>query len=76
MGGLRERVLCHFVSSTCFQMNRRKTLNDNVMDTPLRRCLSTVDITLLGIETARENIPLDSRGISSQVPRKISIKPR
>ncbi len=26
MGGLRNRLMCRFVSSTCFQMNRRKTL--------------------------------------------------
>lgn len=48
MGGLRNRVVCRLVSSTCFQMNRRKTLGEDVMDTPLRRCLSTLDITLLG----------------------------
>lgn len=49
MGGLRNRLLCRFVSSTCFQMNRRKTLGENLMETPLRRCLSTLDITMLGI---------------------------
>lgn len=48
MGGLRNRVICRLVSSTCFQMNRRKTLGEDVMDTPLRRCLSTLDITMLG----------------------------
>lgn len=48
MGGLRNRVVGRLVSSTCFQMNRRKTLGEDVMDTPLRRCLSTLDITLLG----------------------------
>jgi hypothetical protein len=48
MGGLRNRLMCRFVSSTCFQMNRRKTLGEDLMETPLRRCLSTLDITMLG----------------------------
>ena len=47
--GLRQRAACHLLNATCFRMNRRKTLEENVMETPLRRCLSTLDITLLGI---------------------------
>jgi cationic amino acid transporter 4 len=49
MGGLRNRATMHWLSSTCFRMNRCKTLAENLMETPLRRCLSTLDITLLGI---------------------------
>lgn len=30
-------------------INRKKTLDDDMMETPLRRCLSTVDLTLWGI---------------------------
>jgi len=37
------------LSSACFRINRRKTLQEDLMDTPLRRCLTTTDITLLGI---------------------------
>ena len=48
MGGLRNRVVCRIVSSTCYNMNRRKTLAEDLMETPLRRCLSTLDITMLG----------------------------
>lgn len=49
MGGLRSGFMGRLMSSTCFQMNRRKTLESDLMATPLRRCLSTLDITLLGI---------------------------
>ncbi len=30
------------------QLNRRKLLQDDIMETPLNRCLNTFDLTLLG----------------------------
>ena len=30
-------------------INRKKTLDEDIMETPLRRCLTTVDLTLWGI---------------------------
>ncbi|MBN3310981.1 CTR4 protein, partial [Amia calva] len=33
----------------CQKLNRLKTLEDNMMETSLKRCLSTVDLALLGI---------------------------
>lgn len=30
------------------RLNRRKTLQDDIMETPLKRCLDTFDLTLLG----------------------------
>ncbi|XP_053325655.1 cationic amino acid transporter 4 [Spea bombifrons] len=33
----------------CHKLNRVKTLDDDLMETSLKRCLSTVDLTLLGV---------------------------
>ncbi|CAH2295282.1 cationic amino acid transporter 4 [Pelobates cultripes] len=33
----------------CHKLNRVKTLEDDLMETSLKRCLSTVDLTLLGV---------------------------
>ena len=30
-------------------LNRKKTLSDDILETPLRRCLGTTDLTLLGV---------------------------
>lgn len=48
MPGARHKILGHVLSGFCHKMNRRKPLHGDVLDTPLNRCLSTVDITLLG----------------------------
>lgn len=42
-------ILKHVMSGICFKMNRTKQLPGDIMDTPLNRCLSTLDITMLGI---------------------------
>ena len=33
----------------CQRLNRLKTLDDDMMATSLKRCLSTLDLTLLGV---------------------------
>ncbi|KAJ0176661.1 hypothetical protein K1T71_007840 [Dendrolimus kikuchii] len=49
MPGARHKILGHVLSGFCHKMNRRKPLNGDILDTPLNRCLTTVDITLLGV---------------------------
>lgn len=49
MPGARHKILGHVLSGFCHKMNRRKPLHGDVMDTPLNRCLTTTDITLLGV---------------------------
>ncbi|XP_039300757.1 cationic amino acid transporter 4-like, partial [Nilaparvata lugens] len=50
MPGSRDKILSEVFSGICNKMNRCKPLSsDDVMATPLRRCLNTFDITLLGI---------------------------
>uniref|UniRef100_A0A1B6D6M1 Cationic amino acid transporter C-terminal domain-containing protein n=1 Tax=Clastoptera arizonana TaxID=38151 RepID=A0A1B6D6M1_9HEMI len=51
MPGTRHKILGHVFSGFCTKMNRTKQLSttDEAMDTPLKRCLNTFDITLLGI---------------------------
>lgn len=48
MPGSRRMILSHVVSDLSARMNRTKKLGADVMETPLNRCLSTLDITLLG----------------------------
>lgn len=48
MPGARRKILGHVMSDLCVKMNRRKQMPSDSMDTPLKRCLSTLDITLLG----------------------------
>lgn len=48
MPGARHKILGHVLSGFCHKMNRRKPLYGDSMDTPLNRCLTTLDITLLG----------------------------
>ncbi|KAK6618466.1 hypothetical protein RUM43_013659 [Polyplax serrata] len=46
----RKRIIGNMFSNLCSKMNRTKNiLADDAMDTPLKRCLNTFDITLLGI---------------------------
>lgn len=46
----RDKILGQVFSGICSKMNRTKPLSsEDVMVTPLRRCLNTFDITLLGI---------------------------
>ncbi|TRZ03443.1 hypothetical protein DNTS_035437, partial [Danionella cerebrum] len=40
---------CSPVMRFCQKLNRLKTLEDDVMATSLKRCLSTVDLALLGV---------------------------
>ncbi|XDV48671.1 hypothetical protein PO909_018055 [Leuciscus waleckii] len=40
---------CSSVMRFCQKLNRLKTLEDDVMATSLKRCLSTVDLALLGV---------------------------
>lgn len=42
-------ILKHVMSGICTKMNRTKQLPSDVMETPLNRCLTTLDITLLGL---------------------------
>ncbi|XP_047504240.1 cationic amino acid transporter 4 [Pieris napi] len=49
MPGARHKILGHVLSGFCHKMNRRKPLYGDCLDTPLNRCLTTFDITLLGI---------------------------
>ncbi|XP_024947326.1 cationic amino acid transporter 4 isoform X2 [Cephus cinctus] len=49
MPSVRRMILGHVMSGICAKMNRTKKLQGDVMETPLKRCLSTFDITLLGV---------------------------
>uniref|UniRef100_A0A0P4VP91 Amino acid permease/ SLC12A domain-containing protein n=1 Tax=Scylla olivacea TaxID=85551 RepID=A0A0P4VP91_SCYOL len=49
MTGLRQRLLTEAWGGTWHRMWRTKKVASGVMETPLSRCLSTLDITLLGI---------------------------
>ncbi|CAG9561964.1 unnamed protein product [Danaus chrysippus] len=49
MPGARHKILGHVLSGFCHKMNRRKPIYGDVLDTPLNRCLTTFDITLLGV---------------------------
>ncbi|KAL0883205.1 hypothetical protein ABMA27_016641 [Loxostege sticticalis] len=49
MPGARHKILGHVLSGFCHKMNRRKSIHGDSMDTPLNRCLTTFDITLLGV---------------------------
>lgn len=46
----RHKILSHIFNGICFKLNRTKRLSlDNTdLETPLKRCLTTFDITLLG----------------------------
>lgn len=49
MAGQRRKVLGHVVTDLCSRMNRTKKMpGEEAMETPLNRCLTTFDITLLG----------------------------
>lgn len=48
MPGARHKILGHVLSGFCHKMNRRKPIYGDSMETPLNRCLTTLDITLLG----------------------------
>ncbi|XKL68657.1 hypothetical protein PGB90_006426 [Kerria lacca] len=47
----RHKILSHIFNGICFKLNRTKRLSlDNTdLETPLKRCLTTFDITLLGV---------------------------
>ncbi|TMW51578.1 hypothetical protein DOY81_003365 [Sarcophaga bullata] len=49
MPGTRRIILGHVMSGLCAKMNRTKPLPTDALETPLKRCLNTFDITLLGI---------------------------
>lgn len=48
MPATRRIILGHVMSGLCSKMNRTKPLPTDAMETPLKRCLNTFDITLLG----------------------------
>ena len=62
MPGARHKILGHVLSGFCHKMNRRKPLYGDVLDTPLNRCLTTFDITLLG-ELSNNTYYLFQRGV-------------
>ncbi|XP_034950558.1 cationic amino acid transporter 4 [Chelonus insularis] len=49
MPSVRRIILRHVMSGICSKMNRTKRLDGDMMETPLKRCLSTFDMTLLGV---------------------------
>ncbi|XP_020299490.1 cationic amino acid transporter 4 isoform X2 [Pseudomyrmex gracilis] len=49
MPSARRMILGHVMSGLCSKMNRRKKLEGDLLETPMNRCLSTFDITLLGV---------------------------
>ncbi|EDW72847.1 uncharacterized protein Dwil_GK17226 [Drosophila willistoni] len=49
MPSSRRAILGHIMSGLCTKMNRTKPVPADVMETPLKRCLNTFDIALLGI---------------------------
>lgn len=46
----RHKILSHVFNGICFKVNRTKrlSLDSSDLETPLKRCLTTFDITLLG----------------------------
>ncbi|RLU17401.1 hypothetical protein DMN91_009636 [Ooceraea biroi] len=49
MPSARRMILGHVVSGLYGKMSRRKKLDGDMLETPMKRCLSTFDITLLGV---------------------------
>ncbi|XP_011267416.1 cationic amino acid transporter 4 isoform X1 [Camponotus floridanus] len=49
MPSVRRMILGHVMSGLYNKMNRRKKLDGDMLETPMKRCLSTFDITLLGV---------------------------
>ncbi|KAL0122798.1 hypothetical protein PUN28_007471 [Cardiocondyla obscurior] len=49
MPSVRRMILGHVVSGLYTKMCRRKKLEGDMLETPMKRCLSTFDITLLGV---------------------------
>ncbi|XP_076180588.1 cationic amino acid transporter 4 [Ptiloglossa arizonensis] len=49
MPSVRRMILGHVMSGLCTKMNRTKKLQGDLLETPMKRCLSTFDITLLGV---------------------------
>lgn len=47
----RHKILSHVFNGICFKVNRTKrlSLDSSDLETPLKRCLTTFDITLLGV---------------------------
>ncbi|XP_074102622.1 cationic amino acid transporter 4 [Cotesia typhae] len=49
MPSVRRMILGHVMSGICSKMNRVKRLEGDGMETPLKRCLTTFDMTFLGV---------------------------
>ncbi|XP_043260021.1 cationic amino acid transporter 4 [Colletes gigas] len=49
MPSVRRMILGHVISGLGTKMNRTKKLQGDLLETPMKRCLSTFDITLLGV---------------------------
>lgn len=48
MAGARRQVLARVAAGIWLRMGRTRPLDQDPLDTQLNRCLSTLDITLLG----------------------------
>lgn len=57
MPSSRHKILSHVFSGICCKLNRTKrlSLDSCELETPLKRCLTTFDITLLG----EKNVVID-----------------
>ncbi|XP_043493092.1 cationic amino acid transporter 4 isoform X1 [Polistes fuscatus] len=49
MPSVRRMILGHVMSGLYTKLNRTKKLQGDLLETPMKRCLSTFDITLLGV---------------------------
>ncbi|KAI4500245.1 hypothetical protein M0802_004662 [Mischocyttarus mexicanus] len=49
MPSARRMILGHVMSGLYTKLNRTKKLQGDLLETPMKRCLSTFDITLLGV---------------------------
>ncbi|XP_035734292.1 cationic amino acid transporter 4-like isoform X2 [Vespa mandarinia] len=49
MPSVRRMILGHVMSGLYTKLNRTKKLRGDLLETPMKRCLSTFDITLLGV---------------------------
>ena len=47
-----------YINDCKYKVNRRKDLTEDILTTPLKRCLTTLDITLLG-KYGRGNFPMN-----------------
>lgn len=70
MPAVRKEILRFLASDICKKMGRKKTYDGDIMETPLNRCLSTFEITLLG-ELYKSSISQFSIDMTSFLPQHI-----